>query len=254
MSSLRFSTRLLRSGKSNFRTSIYTPPGIDIQVSIDEFYEALKTQAALNELPAIIELEDVCWDEYNTPQKQIVIYHDKNELRPVQIVVGLENVGRYYYVEERVCYALPTELPPMPKERITSEPKNDSILTYVIVLGLSAILILTIFIPLIALIWVIQDYDKQTKLFPQKVEQWKLTKNFDQAIAGWINRIVEIDNRSRSDDELGRFVAALQSTVGQVVEQLFIEKHAQLKDRIEKELSQKELNQELERRRNEGFS
>lgn len=249
----QFSTKLLRSDS---KTEIFVPPDVDIQISLNEYYDALKAQAVSNKLPAVVEQADVYWDKYDEPQKRILLYHENQSLRTLQFVVGLDNMGNFYYVEERLCYDLPHELPPRPKERILDEPENPksgkAILKHIGSWVVVTIFTVTIGMWFYPLYW-LWDFVTKSKEYPYKMEQLTLTRNFDRAIAKWINHIVETDKRSRADDELGRFFSALRSTIQQVNHKLFLEKHAEMKDRKEKELTEKALNDELEKRRTEGF-
>jgi hypothetical protein len=45
----------------------------------------------------------------------------------------------------------------------------------------------------------------------------------------------------------------MRSTIRQTIQKLFVDRHAELRERKEKETSQQELAAELEKRKNEGF-
>lgn len=247
-----FSTHLIRS---DAKTEVYIPADIDINITLEEFHKTLDIQTALNRLPAVVELTEVDWDKYDNSQKRIVVYHENKGLRTLQLVIGLQNVGNFYYIEERLCYDLPDQLPPAPSKRIIEEPidpeKNKETWKHIFEWFLWTFTAIGFYV--YPIYWY-RKYKDDVKNYPGELEQWKLTKAFDQALADWINRIIEADNKSRADDEVGRFFSALRSTVHQVNEKLFVEKHAELRERKEKQLSQEELSDELERRRREGFS
>ena len=246
-----FSTHLIRS---DAKTEIFLPIDTYIQITLEEFYEALSVLTVRNRLPAAVKLSEVNWDQYTNPQKRIVVYHENTEFRTLQLVIGLQNVGNFYYIEERLCYDLPDQLPPVPSKRIVEEPinpeENKEIGKHIFEWFLWTFTAIGFYV--YPIYWY-RKYKEDVKNYPSKLEQWKLTKAFDQALTDWINEIIEADNKSRADDEIGRFFSALSSTVNQVIEKLFVERNAELRERKEKQLSQQELNEELERRRREGF-
>ena len=72
-------------------------------------------------------------------------------------------------------------------------------------------------------------------------------------MSNWYKDTLEAARLARADDVFGRFTLALTSTVKQVIGTLFEDRQAELRERTEKERTQKEIEEELERRKQEGF-
>lgn len=73
-------------------------------------------------------------------------------------------------------------------------------------------------------------------------------------VKAWNKKITEHVRRALGDDDLSRFASAVSSSVQQVIRTLFLDRAAELRSRKEREKSQQELEQALERLRKEGFT
>ena len=102
----------------------------DLRVTIEEFAEELTYQLNDNQLPASAELTLVNWDDTNTKQKLILVRYTDNQASTnvLQYSVGLEQLGKFAYLEKRV-FLNPPKLPPLikGKSRIqyTEKEKED---------------------------------------------------------------------------------------------------------------------------------
>lgn len=69
----------------------------------------------------------------------------------------------------------------------------------------------------------------------------------------WIRRISSYFGQVHLKYQIARLNSAISSTVRQVIQALFLDRQAELRNRKEQERSQKELEDEIARRRSEGF-
>lgn len=257
--------------RSDAKTEVYIPPDIGIVVTNQEFAEALNKQAEANNLPVKIQLQDVEWDASGTQQTRVVIRHADPRMDIMQYLTGLDRFGNFYYVEEKL-YWEPPSLPTPPQKRIRSRPGLiSSVSTWFILYGVvgvvaglvamategnpgwiacqGMIIVGGVLVGLLGLLLRPRDERIRRGL----LAQYEDTVNFDRAIEEWVNKIKAADLESRTNDEFGRFYLAVRSTIRQTIQTLFIDRHAELRERKEKELSQQELGAELEKRKAQGF-
>jgi len=250
-----FASWLIRSGA---KTEIYVPPDLGFTVTMDEFASTLAVLCQANHLPTKVTRQTIRWDDSIDTQSRILVEHADAKLSAAKLIVGLDQMGSFYYVEEKLCWDLPADLPAAPTRRITdrpSEPKISGLRILLYIVG-GIVFIATLISPLIALgliIWEFASLPGRREKYEQDLADWEATRKFDRAVETWLKRISDLDNRSRTDDELGRFHLAMKSTIRQTVQKLFLDRHAELRERHEKEMSRQELEAELEKRKNQGF-
>lgn len=226
-----FASWLVRAGA---RTEIYVPADLGFTVTMDEFSDTLAALCQANRLPTKVTRRTIHWDDTTVTQSRILVEHRDSRLNAATLIVGLDQIGSFYYVEEKLCWDLPSDLPAVPSKRVTNRPSDPGGLQQVIRFG-----------PF----W-LRERQEQYK---RDLADWEATRSFDEAINAWLKRIAELDHRSRTDDELGRFYLAVKSTIRQAIQQLFTDRHAELRERKEREMSRQELEAELEKRKTEGF-
>lgn len=255
--------------RSDAKTEIHMPPELNLMVSVSEYADALKAQAAANHLPVEMQVQDVEWDASGTQKSRILVRHADSRMNIVQFLTGIDRFGDFYYVEEKL-YWDPPQLPEPPGRRTTNLPTKSSGWVWLVVLG---------GLSLIFAVWAAtagesdsavcgglgflvgfgllaigaSKNSKGEAVYQETMKQYQLTKAFEQAVDEWIKQIKAADYKSRTDDEFGRFHLAMRSTIRQTIQKLFVDRHAELRERKEKETSQQELAAELERRKTEGF-
>lgn len=250
--------------RSDAKTEVYVPPELNLMVSISEFADALKAQAEANHLPVEMQLQDVEWDASGTQKPRILVRHADPRMNIVQFLTGLDRFGDFYYVEEKL-YWDPPELPNPSGTRMKSVPTMSSTWIWLVLAGglafvagiasggatgcIGAGIITGLFLGGMGLL-IRTNADSK---YQDELKQYEMTQFFDAAVDAWITRTKEADYRSRTDDEFGRFHLAMRSTIRQTIQKLFVDRHAELRERKEKETSQQELAAELERRKGEGF-
>ena len=92
------------------------------------------------------------------------------------------------------------------------------------------------------------EIDKWNAKKQKRDEEWQAIFN------SWHSETLEVAYLSRTTDVFGRWTSAVSTTIDQVVQKLFIDRHAQAKQWQEERKSQEQLEQEMERRRAEAFS
>lgn len=93
--------------KTSAKREIICPPGLD--VTREQFASALKAKLAANQLPASAELVRVNWDETGTVQDLVVVRYAGNDSKSdvLRFAVGLEQLGRFAYLEKKVLLTPP---------------------------------------------------------------------------------------------------------------------------------------------------
>jgi len=240
--------------RSSVKTEISVPPDLGFTVTMDEFANTLATLSRANQLPTEVSRQIVPWDDRAVTQSRILVEHTNPRFDAVKLIVGLDRVGSFYYIEERLCWDLPCNLPEYPRRRITYRPTEPEISTSTIasyIVG-GIIFLVTIIGPIIALGLIIREFaslGKRHEQYQLDLADWEVTRSFDEAIDAWFKHIGEFDNHSRTDDELSRFYLAVKSTIRQAVQILFLDRRAELRNYQEKEMSRQDLEAELKRRK-----
>lgn len=111
--------------KTSAKREITCPPGLD--VTREQFAGALKAKIGANQLPASAELVRVNWDETGTVQDLVLVRYAGNDSKSdvLRFAVGLEQLGRFAYLEKKVLLA-PPSLHKVRAERNVLTEKNIS--------------------------------------------------------------------------------------------------------------------------------
>jgi hypothetical protein len=240
--------------KSEVKQEIYCPPGL--QVSMEEFATELDRQAKADRLPAQIELCEVNWDDTNTKQNRILVRHTGNGASTdvLQFLVGVDQMGNYTYVEEKT-FLMPPQLPTFPRG---NKIRQDNP-TWAIIIAIVSILIGISGkpSPIFLIIGLIAGIIAFTKVKTNsEVDEWNKQAeveraNWDQTWENWRKETMEVAYLSSTDDVFGRFTRAASSTVKQVIKKLFVDRQAELRRSDEIRNSQKEMEEQLEKRMKE---
>jgi hypothetical protein len=259
------------------KTEIFCPP--DLEVTNEELAQEIAARIKANRLPAVAELCEVYWDGTDTKQQRTLVRHT-GDLDVIQFIVGVDQMGAFSYVEEKVILKPPPEPPARElrqKKQFTEERPSEvgvgrlalvgiliitisfvaisrSIIVFLAVAGFGALLIALAFKASSSSDKAIAEWDrklKETQEWNQRIEEEQ--SNWDNALESWYEDVLKGAHLSRTDDVTGRFTLAVSSTVRQVVKALFEDRQAELRERTEKERTQKEIEEELERRKQEGF-
>jgi len=114
--------------KSDTKTEIYIPPEVSLNVSLEDFYEAFKRKIAENRINADVTLNDIRWDDSEIVQKRIVVQYKggdaSNTNNIQQFLIGLDSVGNFTYVEEKIFLSLP-DLPKFPRSKVKLPNKQE---------------------------------------------------------------------------------------------------------------------------------
>jgi len=266
------------------KSEIFCPP--DLQVTNEEFAAELAARIRANRLPAKAELFEVDWDDAGIKQQRILIRHTGGA-DVVRLLVGVDQIGAFSYVEEKV-FMKPPPLPPITKPRekktFTREKptRTGSVLgglagISVMLLGIGSLTeagassslfgLVGTLVGTFLLIAAVRAYRRSSKAIEEwqkeyhETQEWnrqaeeeqKAWNAWEEDMDAWYEDVLEAVHLSRTNDVEGRFTLAVSSTVRQVIKTLFEDRQAELRERIEKERTQKEIEEELEKRKQEGF-
>jgi len=243
----KMNTRNLWSAliRNQTKSEIFCPS--DLKVTIEELFEELKRLIQSNDIPASIDLNKVTWDDTDLSQTRIIIRYSGKDIpeddNVIQFLVGLDRLGNYTYIEEKVFFDKP-KLPVFPRE-IDKTPKPEAEGCFVWV-GL-----LLFLIP--GIIYLIYIGNKQTEYEETVVKNNEKAKEeqkaWNDAWAKWESKVFNVSYLGSTDDVYGRFVQAISSLVKMSIKTLFEDKKAEIKERVEKEFTEKQLKDELEKRK-----
>ena len=270
--------------KQDTKTEFLCPPGHT--VTNEELAEELARQAQNNGLPARVELYEVNWDDTDTKQDRVLIRYTGSDTATdiIQYLVGVDNMGSFAYVEEKI-YLEPPHLPSLPrkKKELGSEPQEPSsngiTLLLLAVLGILGIGLaigsggegldslccgLPGLLSLIGLFYVNHDGKLQVKKWQHALKEWREDKAWNDAAEreekawlraweNWYSDTLKVAYQAKRDDVFGRFTLAMSSTIDQVLQRLFIDQEAELRRSTEREQTEKEIAAEMERRQKEMF-
>jgi len=251
--------------KREAKNEIACPP--DLHVDNEQFAEALAKQVETNRLPAEVVLCEVDWDDTNTKQTRILVRHTGEGASTdiVQFLVGVDQMGNFTYVEEKL-YLRPPELPTTPRDQ-KSGGMDTALAVALGVGGLIGIMIglagaddgtgaslACCAFPGAIAIGVALWQGKERSKVNQWNEEARTEKGaWDRVWKSWNSEVLEAAYLASTNDVFGRFALALSSTVKQVIKTLFEDHQAELRSRTEQEKTQKEIEEEMEKRRNEAF-
>lgn len=240
--------------KSEVKNEIYCPA--DLQVSMKEFAQELDIQAKADRLPAKIELCNVNWDDTNTKQNRILVSHTGSGASTdvLQFLVGVDQVGNYTYVEEKI-FLMPPQLPIYPRtKKIRQGNPTKAIFTAIIglLIGISGTLPqVFVTIGLIAGIFAFIRIKANSETDEWNNQADAEVKNWDETWENWRKATMEVAFLSNTDDIFGRFTRAASSTVKQVIKKLFENRQAEIRHCDEQRKTQKEIEEELQKRMKE---
>lgn len=276
--------------KSSAKREIACPPGLD--VTREQFASALKAKIEANQLPASAELVRVNWDETGTVQDLVLVRYAGNDSKSdvLRFAVGLEQLGRFAYLEKKVLLAPPRLHKVRAEKKLLTEKGTDwfspSIGVIALIAGIALVAVgggltswggdfftivctapgvIALVVGIIALISSAvsnskaRDEDTNTRAKNKEIEAWNakarqeresLTNNLDN----WQAQVLEVAYLGRANDVFGRWTSAISTTIDQVIHDLFIARQAQASAWDEQQRSKEEIEKELQRRRQEAFS
>lgn len=234
--------------KSEAKSEIFCPP--DLHVSIDDLYATLRTLITENQIPAVIEMFNVTWDDTDLHQKRIIVKYAGNEIASdkaiVQFLIGLDNFGNYTYVEEKVFLDKP-KLPKFPTAK--KEPlERPSV-------NIGGAIAGTVFYVVPGVLYLNsvrkkqKEWDENIGPFNEKAE--KEQQAWDNTWKDWEDDVLHAAYLGVTNDVFGRFVKGISSLVKMAIRILFEDKKAEIRERIEKEFTEQQLKDELEKRKSE---
>jgi len=265
--------------KSDVKTEIYCPGELDLNVTLDTFYNAFKAKLAENRVDADVTIGDVLWDDGEISQQRIIATYKGSDAANTnniqQFLLGLDTMGNFTYVEEKVFLNRPT-LPKYPKSRVSlpgrhsvSKPSNKQLIAGIIA-GLFGILcakvtfLLLVGLAVAAVCFGLYFFGKSkydsaegeyqgalSKAQKHNQEADAETRAWDEAWEKWDKNVLKTAYLASTNDIFGRFVRALSSSVKLTIKELYEDKKAELKDRKEKEYSEQQLNEQLEKKKTE---
>jgi hypothetical protein len=266
--------------KSDTKTEIYIPLDLDLNVSLEDFFEAFKTKLTENRINADISIDDVLWDEGTVSQKRIVVRYEGSDATYTnniqQFLVGLDNIGNFTYVEEKIFLNRPM-LPKYPKSRKDLPSRHGIVPPSVsfIIIGIIAgvVGLATIggsavfgFICFGVAAYFLYPYSNSNNKFKEAEDIYITSlsrakeyndeadteqKAWDKAWADWDDNVLKTAYLSSTNDIFGRFTRALSSSVKLTIKELFEDKKAELKDRKEKEYSEYQIEEQIAKKKAE---
>ena len=256
--------------KSESIAEIYVPPDLDLEVSLEDFYQVLKKQIEDKGVAnTSLTIEDVLWDEGKHSQKRIVARYTGSDAPKniQQILIGLDNVGSFRYVEEKTFLSRP-ELPPYPKATVDVPRGSAPGLTPVlwgVGIGIVSLMLFGVspgiaFVGLIIACGLIgffvkarMDYsDLQSRKEAAERHNREAedeTKKWNAAWDSWNDNVLETAYLQATTNTFGRFQRAVASCVKLTVTELFEDKKAELKDTKAREVNEQQIEDQLKRKR-----
>ena len=266
--------------KSDTKTEIYVPLDLDFEVSLEQFYEAFKRKLAENRIDADAFIDEAFWDDGKVSQKRIVVQYkgsDAANTNNIQkFLVGLDTMGNFTYVEEKVFLSCP-KLPKYPKSRDNIPSKHTVVKPSLkqVVIGVGAGILGFATISSVSFFGVVclgiaavciglyvkgqnnysqaeSNYqDNLSKAQRNNKEADAEQKAWDGAWNNWRDNVLKTASLSSTNDIFGRFTRALSSSVKLTIKELFEDKKAELKDRKEKEYSEQQIEEQLAKKKAE---
>lgn len=240
------------------RSEYHCPPGLN--VTTEEFCDELTDALLDNDLPAKAALVDVDWDKSGTVQRRaMVTYTGKEKSRDIlQVLVGVDQVGRFAYVETKTCIR-PPDLPVEPRK-----PKNDDewglgcmvgigfviLVAFIVLADGQGVGIVMLLVGLGLAYWLIRE---RNNIASWNESAKRERQAWDAAWNTWVEQRLNMAYLSRTDDIYGRFGDAVMSTVNQTAKKLLIDRQAELRKEVEEQQDLKEMQAEMEKRRKQAL-
>lgn len=265
-------------------SKIECPP--DLHISIEAFEAELKKQLEGKRLPVKVGIYQVNWTDIGIEKTRILVERIDGDslLDIICYVIGIDYEGVFTFVAEKV-YLKPPQLPELPdlpdppreKKELWAKP-DPSISIYLFVLG--AFFVLVGILNLVGTLSIVNFlvfcligiavlcgsfltfrwYGAQSQEWQRhqhEIEKWnrevqqarkEAEAARDKTLTRWIETVAQIARLTKVDNTPGRFTQSVSSTVNQTIKDLFKgEGERTEKDRI------RELEEELEKRKKEGF-
>lgn len=285
---------------SEAKTEILCPP--DVRVDNAQFAEELARNVKANLVPAEVSLCEVTWDDTARKQLRILARYTGKQASSdvVQFLVGVEHLGNFAYVEEKV-YLRPPRLPAIPEKRSTRVPAFLEKPSQKLLIAVEqtqqrlgdesaakdkAALAHGAQVDIVSDSPAEQDFEPASEHFEevspgtdvakdqlytatkwlakglrrandawQSQRDWeKAKKKEDEEWEIWRKEKLEAAYLAGVDDVFGRFALAMSSCVKMSIKTLFQDRQAELRNRVDQQKTQKEIEEEIERRRKEAFS
>jgi hypothetical protein len=263
--------------KSESITEIYVPPGLEIDVSLEDFYQVLNKQMEDKGVAnANLTIEDVLWDEGRHSQRRIVARYTGSDAPKniQQILIGLDDMGSFRYVEEKTFLSRP-ELPKFPKSKV-EEPTRPSIFAPEftrLIWGIGIVIVsllmfsVNVGIGLVGLVvggvWIAlyfkakTEYDEAEGSYQSSLELAQKsnreaeaeTRAWNAAWDSWNENVLETAYLQATTNSFGRFQRSVASCVRLTVTELFEDKKAELKDTKAREINEQQIEDQLKKKR-----
>lgn len=255
--------------KSESITEIFVPPDLDLEVSLNEFHETLKKHLADKGVQnTSLAIEEVKWDEGKHSQRRIVARYTGSDAPQniQQILIGLDNVGSFRYVEEKTFLTRP-ELPKYPTSPTnqSSGLSSPSLPLWGIGIAIVSAILLFSGAAGIGLIGLLvggalialyvknrNEYDADQALLSQyKSLRSQYDKDMDtwrQAWRKWENDVLETAYLQATTNAFGRFQRSVASCVRYAITELFEDKKAELKETRTKEITEQQIEDQMKRK------
>lgn len=251
--------------KSESITEIYVPPDLDLEVSLQDFYDVLNKQLQEKRVANVnLSIQDVRWDEGKQNQQRIVARYTGSDAPKniQQILIGLDDMGSFRYVEEKTFLARP-ELPKYPRNTVpepSSGPEFTRVLwgagIGVVSLALMGVNVLIGLVGLIIAGAIIALYVKSKSEYSSNLASAQSnnrsaaeeTKNWNNAWSSWRNNVLETAYLQATTNSFGRFQRAISSCVKLTIGELFEDKKAELKDTKAREINERQIEEQIKKK------
>jgi len=240
MENLSLNSWLVQSERS---IHLKCPPGLN--VSQEEYQEALKESAQELELPLELETCNVDWVDANLRQTRIRVKLQSNER--YGLLTGLDYIGRVAFVEQKT-YLDPVSLPA--KEAVDLTPvwiAGGIGIAIAVLAAISGDASFGCFgtLAFFGALAIAFNLYKKASTEPEK----KRTA----AIEKWIKDVLDLARRAEISNELNRTAQALDEAVKVAVDRLFTQRGAQMEADEKKRKTANEIQNELENRKKQGL-
>lgn len=245
--------------KSESITEIFVPTDLEIDVSLEDFYNTLKKHLEDKGVQNYtLSMEDVKWDEGKHNQRRIVARYTGTDAPKniQQILIGLDNVGSFRYVEEKTFLARP-ELPKFPMSRPSPQYAPGLPMWGAGIAVVSLLLLVNgvgagFFGLLVGgglIAWYLkqrndyQEYESEVSRHESETRAW------DSAWRNWENNVLETSYMQATTNAFGRFQRSVSSCVRYAITELFEDKKAELKDTRAKEFTEQQIEEQMKKKR-----
>ena len=238
--SIELNSWLVQSERSmNFRC----PPGLD--VTQEEYLEALKETAQELELPLELETVPVSWVDARL--NQVRIQAKLNSEERFGLLTGLDYIGRVAFVEQKT-YLDPPNIPELAKADYTFPA---ILIGGGVVIGIFLMALQEIATVCLGFLVLFGGVGMGITTLLNAARQPKAKQ--EKAIDKWVGDVIDLARRAEISNELNRMAQALDEAVKLAVDKLFTQQGAKMEADEKSRKTASDIQKALEDRRKDFF-